>query len=182
MAGNHLKRCALMHWSFFLLDDDTKCLVWWVNYRNTDAKKARPKIMCFLRKAGNNLKRRVLMRWSFSILNDDTKCLVWWVNNRNTEARKIIFSVAYIMKRHRKSVPNAPKWHPKIIKNPRKCDPGRTRAVLMASRIASGQGVGISYVWGKLGPTARDTIWVDREPLLETVFGTKTKNNYPKRH
>ena len=49
-----------------------------------------------------------------------------------------------------------------------------TQAVLMASGIASGQGVGISYVWGKLGPTARDTIWVDREPLLATVFGTKT--------
>ena len=52
----------------------------------------------------------------------------------------------------------------------------------MASGIASGQGVGISYVWGKLAPTARDTIWVDREPLLATVFGTKTDKTYPKRH
>ena len=24
-AGNHLKRCALMYWSFFLLTDDTTC-------------------------------------------------------------------------------------------------------------------------------------------------------------
>ena len=75
-------------WSFSILNDDTKCLVWWVNNRNTEAQKARPKIMCFLRMAGNHLKRCALMRWSFSILNDNTKCLVWWVNNRNTEAKK----------------------------------------------------------------------------------------------
>ena len=49
MAGNHLKRCALMHWSFFLLNDDTKYLVWWVNNRNTDAKKARPKNHVFFK-------------------------------------------------------------------------------------------------------------------------------------
>ena len=30
--------------------------------RNTEAKKARPKIMCFLRMAGNHLKRCALMR------------------------------------------------------------------------------------------------------------------------
>ena len=45
MAGNHLKRCALMRWSFSILNDHTKCLVWSVNSRNTEAKKARPKIM-----------------------------------------------------------------------------------------------------------------------------------------
>ena len=39
MAGNHLKRCALIRWSFSILNDDTKCLVWWVNNRNTEAGK-----------------------------------------------------------------------------------------------------------------------------------------------
>ena len=99
MAGNHLKRCALMRWSFSILNDDTKCLVWWVNNRNTEAKKARPKIMfLFLRMAGNHLKRRALMRWSFSILNDNTKCLVWWVNSRNTEAKKARPKIMYFFK------------------------------------------------------------------------------------
>ena len=37
LAGNHLKRCALMRWSFSILNDNTKCLVWWVNNRNTEA-------------------------------------------------------------------------------------------------------------------------------------------------
>ena len=32
-------RCALMHWSFFLLNDDTKCLFWGVNNRSTEAKR-----------------------------------------------------------------------------------------------------------------------------------------------
>ena len=48
MAGNHLKRCALMRWLFSILNDDTKYLVWWVNNRNTEAKKARPK-SCFFK-------------------------------------------------------------------------------------------------------------------------------------
>ena len=34
-AGNYAKRCALMHWSFFLLNDDTTCHIWGVNDRNT---------------------------------------------------------------------------------------------------------------------------------------------------
>ena len=33
-----IKICALMHWSFSLLNDDTKCLFWGVNNRNTEAK------------------------------------------------------------------------------------------------------------------------------------------------
>ena len=52
----------------------------------------------------------------------------------------------------------------------------------MASGIASGQGVGISYVWAKRSPAARGAIWVDRGPLLATVFGAKTDKTYPKRH
>ena len=48
-AGNHAKRCALMRWSFSILNDNTKCLVWWVNNWNTEAKKARPKIMFFFK-------------------------------------------------------------------------------------------------------------------------------------
>ena len=88
MAGHHLKRRALMRWSFSILNDNTKYLVRWVNNRNTEAKKARPKIMCFLRMAGNHLKRCALMRWLFSTLNGGTKYLVWWVNNRNTKAKK----------------------------------------------------------------------------------------------
>ena len=95
MAGNHAKRRALMCWLFFLLNDDTKCLVWWVSSRNTEAKKARPKILWFLRMAGNHLKRCALMRWSFSILNDYTKYLVRWVNNRNTEAKKTRPKIMY---------------------------------------------------------------------------------------
>ena len=47
MAGNHLKRRALMRWSFSILNDNTKCLVWWVNNRNTEADKRKPKIMYF---------------------------------------------------------------------------------------------------------------------------------------
>ena len=35
MAGTYAKRCALMHWSFFLLNDDTTCYIWGVNDRNT---------------------------------------------------------------------------------------------------------------------------------------------------
>ena len=38
-----------MCWSFSILSDNTRCLVWWVNSRNTEAKKARPKIMCFFK-------------------------------------------------------------------------------------------------------------------------------------
>ena len=49
MAGNHLKRCVLMRWSFSILNDSTKYLVWWLNNRNTDAKKARPKDPVFFR-------------------------------------------------------------------------------------------------------------------------------------
>ena len=98
MAGNHLKRCALMRWSFSILNDDTKCRVWWVYNRNTEAKKTRPKIMYFLRMAENHLKRRALMRWSFSILNDYTKYRVGWVNNRNTEAKKTIPKIMYFLR------------------------------------------------------------------------------------
>ena len=39
MAGNYAKRCALMHWSFFLLNDDTRCHIWGVNNQNTATKK-----------------------------------------------------------------------------------------------------------------------------------------------
>ena len=45
MAGNHLKRCALMRWSFSILNDNTKCLVWWVNNRNTEAGKTKTKVI-----------------------------------------------------------------------------------------------------------------------------------------
>ena len=42
MAGNYAKRCALMHWSFFLLNDDTTYHIWGVNNRNTGAKQIFP--------------------------------------------------------------------------------------------------------------------------------------------
>ena len=45
MAGNHLKRRALMRWSFSILNDNTKCLVWWVNNRNTEAGKTKTKVI-----------------------------------------------------------------------------------------------------------------------------------------
>ena len=58
MAGNHLKRCALMRWRFSILNDDTKYLVWWVNNRNTEAKKARPK-SCFSKNGWNRFGLRL---------------------------------------------------------------------------------------------------------------------------
>ena len=116
MAGNHLKRCALMCWSLPMLNDNTKCRVWLVNNRNTEAKKTRPKIIYFWRMAGNHLKRCALMRWLFSILNDETKCLVWWVNNRNTEAGKTKTKVIQkASKGHQistKTCQGLPKWCP----------------------------------------------------------------------
>ena len=65
MVGNHLKRCALMRWSFSILNDHTKCLVWWVNNRNTEAKNARPEIMLFLRMAGNRILQLANYRLEF---------------------------------------------------------------------------------------------------------------------
>ena len=47
MAGNYAKRCALMHWSFFLLNDDTTCHIWGVNNQNT-ATKQNIKNICLL--------------------------------------------------------------------------------------------------------------------------------------
>ena len=94
MAGNHAKRCALMRWSFSILNDDTKYLVWWVNNRNTEAEKAMPKIM-FLRMAGNHLKRRALMRWSVSILNDDNG-LTRWCCEPDTLVDVICFCFEYV--------------------------------------------------------------------------------------
>ena len=47
IAGNHLKRCALMHLSFFLLNDDTMYQFRGVKRRNTEAKKVRPNIIFF---------------------------------------------------------------------------------------------------------------------------------------
>ena len=49
MAGNHLRRCALMCWSFSILNDDTKCRVWWVKSRNTETKKQDRKSCAFLK-------------------------------------------------------------------------------------------------------------------------------------
>ena len=121
-----------MHWSFFLLNDDTKCLVWWVNNRNTEAKKARPKIMCFLRMAGNHLKRCAWMRWSFSILNDDTKCLVWWVNKRNTEAQKTRPKIMQF-KRMAGNHPGASAW---ACAQTREFQPGQQQNLRIPTRFA----------------------------------------------
>ena len=87
-AGNHLKRCALMHWLFFLSNGDTKCLFRGVTDRNTEAKKAKPKIKSFWRVIGNHLKRCALMHWSVLLLSDGTKCLFRGVHDRNTEAQE----------------------------------------------------------------------------------------------
>ena len=59
IAGNHLKRCALMHWSFLLLNDDTKYQSRGVNNRNTEAKKVRPKIVFFVFKNGWKLSQKM---------------------------------------------------------------------------------------------------------------------------
>ena len=45
MPGNYLKRRALMRWSSSILNDDTKCLVRWVNNRNTEAGKTKTKVI-----------------------------------------------------------------------------------------------------------------------------------------
>ena len=63
----------------FLMNDHTKCFIWGVNYRNTEAK-------IILKKQ----KRCALMHWSFFLLNDHTKCFIWGVNHRNTEAKRIM--------------------------------------------------------------------------------------------
>ena len=56
MAGNYAKRCALMHWSFFLLNDDTTCHIWGVNDRNTARTEFWSQCHILLLYKGNGLK------------------------------------------------------------------------------------------------------------------------------
>ena len=90
-AGNTAKRCGLMRWSFFLLNDVRILSFWFVNYRNAvsyrscrlfmqaihaghlfslfiQAVPSKPNM--FWKNAGNTAKRCGLMHWSFFPLND----------------------------------------------------------------------------------------------------------------
>ena len=76
-----------MRWSFFLLNDHTKCFIWGVKYQNTEAKRIMKKQKRFAWII-NKQQRCALMHWSFFLLNDHTKCFIWGVNYRNTEAKR----------------------------------------------------------------------------------------------
>ena len=87
--GNHDKRCALMHWSCFLLNDDIRCLVWGADYRSTEAKRDIKKQRILVNQSGKKffkkIKRSTLIDNIFKYQNDD---IVKKITNKNKKTKE----------------------------------------------------------------------------------------------